>query len=46
MSNDIDMKLAPVTKLENMRNTATSKSFDDDVILANYDVSVIFPIYG
>ena len=36
-SNDIDMKLAPVTKLDK-RNTATSRRFDDDVISVNCDV--------
>ena len=35
-SNDIDMKLGAVTKLDKL-NTATSKTFD---------VDVIFPIYG
>ena len=40
-SNDIDMKLVPVTKLDK-KNMATSKKFDDDVLLANYVVIVIF----
>ena len=40
-SNDIDMKLGPVTKLDK-RNTATSKKLDDDVLSANYDAIVIF----
>ena len=40
-SNDIDMKLGPITKLDK-RNTTTSKKID--VILVNYDVIVIFPI--
>ena len=44
-SNDTDMKLGPVTKLDK-RNKTTSKKFDDDIISANYDVAVIFPIYG
>ena len=39
------MKLGPVTKLDK-RNKTTSKSFDDDVMSANCDVIVIFPIYG
>ena len=42
-SNDIDMKLGPVTKLDK-KNMATSKKFDDDVLLANYVVIVIFQI--
>ena len=44
-SDDIDMKLAPVTKL-GKRNKTTSKKFNDDVMPANYDVLVIFSIYG
>ena len=39
------MKLGPVTKLDK-RNKTTSKEFDDDFMSANYDVTVIFPIYG
>ena len=39
------MKLGPVTKIDK-RNTATSRKFDDDVMLANCDVIVFFPIYG
>ena len=39
------MKLGPVTKLDK-RNKTTLKKFDDDVISANYEVTVIFPIYG
>ena len=39
------MKLGPVTKLDK-RNMATSKKFDDDVMSSNFDVSVIFRIYG
>ena len=40
------MKLEPVTKLDK-RNTATSKKkINDDVISANCDVIVIFPISG
>ena len=37
-SNDIDMKLGPVTKLDK----TTSKKLDDDVLSANYDAIVIF----
>ena len=44
-SDDFDMKLGPVTKLDK-RNTATPKKFDDDVMSANCDVIVFFPIYG
>ena len=39
------MKLGAVTKLDT-KNKTTSKKIDDDVILANCDVIVIFPIYG
>ena len=39
------MKLRPVTKLDKT-NIATSKKFDGDVISANCDVIVFFPIYG
>ena len=39
------MKLEPVTKLDK-RNKTTSKKFDDDVMSANCDVIVTFPIYG
>ena len=39
-SNDIDMKLGPVTKLDK-RNTTASKILDEDVVLANYDVIII-----
>ena len=44
-SDDIDIKLGPVTKLDN-RNKTMFKKFDDNVMLANYDVSVNLPIYG
>ena len=44
-SNDIDMKLGPVTKI-NKRNTTTSKKHDDDVILENFDVIVFFLVYS
>ena len=39
------MKLRQVTKL-NKTNTATSKKFDGEVMSANCDVIVFFPIYG
>ena len=38
---DTDMKLGPVTKLEN-GNTRTLKKFDDDVMPENCDVIVSF----
>ena len=44
-SNDIDMKLEPVTKFDK-RNKTTSKKFDDDVMPENCDVIVTFLIYG
>ena len=40
-SDDIDMKLGPVTKLDK-RNKITSKKFDSDVMSANCDVIFIF----
>ena len=43
-SNDINMKLGPVTNLYK-GNTATSK-IDNDFMSANRDAIVIFPIYG
>ena len=39
------MKLRPVTKLDK-RNKTTSKIFNDDVMLENCDVIVIFLIFG
>ena len=42
---DIDMNHAPVTKLEKRKKT-TPRKFNDDVMSANCDVHVIFPIYG
>ena len=39
------MTLGPVTKLDK-RNMTMSKKFDDDVMSANCDVIVFFPIYG
>ena len=45
ISDDIDMKLGPVTKLDK-RNKTTSKRFYDDVMSTNCEVIVIFPIYG
>ena len=42
------MKLGPVTKLDkwNMKTSKKKKKNDDDVMSVNYDVMVIFPIYG
>ena len=39
------MKLVPVTKIYK-RNSATSKAFYDDDVLAKCDVIENFPIYG
>ena len=39
------MKLGPSTKFDK-RNKTTLKRFDDDLMSANYDVIIIFPIYG
>ena len=39
------MKLGPVTKLDN-RNKTASKKNDVDVMSKNYDVIVIFRIFG
>ena len=44
-SDDTDMKLGPVTKLDKRKKT-TSKKFGDDLTSVNCDVIVIFPIYG
>ena len=38
------MKLGPVSKF-GKKNTATSKKFDVEVMSANRNVIVIFPIY-
>ena len=39
------MKLGPLTKLDK-RNKRMSKKIDDDVMSANCDVIIVFPIYG
>ena len=39
------MKLEPVAKLDK-KNQMTSKKFGDNVMSANYDVILVFPIYG
>ena len=44
-SDDINMKLGPVTKLDKKNNT-TSENFDDDVMSGNCDVIIIFRIFG
>ena len=44
-SHDTDMKLGLVTKPDKI-NRETSKKFDVDVMEANCDVIVFFPIYG
>ena len=43
-SDDIGVKLGPANKLDK-KNTATSKN-DKDVVSSNYNVIIIFPIYG
>ena len=44
-SNDIDMKLGSMTKLDK-RNMMMSKNSDNNVVSTNCDFIVIFPIYG
>ena len=44
-SDDIHMKLGPVTKLDK-RNKITSKKFDDDIMSKNCVVIVIFQIFS
>ena len=44
-SDDIDIKLGPVTKLDK-RNKTTSKKVDNDVMAASSHVIVIFSIHG
>ena len=44
-NHDIDIKRGPVTKF-GKTNTKTSKWFDDNVMLANWDLIVFFSIYG
>ena len=39
------MKLGPVDIIDK-RNKKNVRKFDDDFMSANYDVIVIFPIYG
>ena len=44
-SDDIDMKLGPVTKLDK-GNKTTSKKIDFEVMLENCDVIVLFRSFG
>ena len=44
-NHDIARKRGPVTKLWHEKQTNVKKT-NDDVMLANWDVIVIFPIYG
>ena len=44
-SHDIDMKLKAVTKFDK-RNNATLKKLNNDVMSVNWDVVVVFLIYG
>ena len=43
-SDDIDMKLGLVTKLDK-KNKTPSKNFDDKVLLESYDIFVSFPVH-
>ena len=45
LTNDIDMKLGPVTKIDK-RNKTTLKKFDGDVVSEKCKVVVIFLIFG
>ena len=40
------MKLETVTKLDKRNTTRFTKKLDYDVMFANYDIIIIFPIYG
>ena len=44
-SNNIDMKVRPVTKIDK-KNMTVSKRIDDGVMSTNCDVNVSFSIYG
>ena len=39
------MEFGPMTKIDK-RNMTTSSKIDDDVMLANCDVIILFPIYS
>ena len=41
----MDIKRGTVTKLDK-KNTTTLKKIDDDSASVNYDVILIFPVYG
>ena len=43
-SHDTDMKFGPVIKLDKINNKM-SKKFSDDIISANCNIIVFFPIY-
>ena len=45
MTDDVDMKLGPLTKLDK-KNKIRSKNFGDDVMLTNCDVIDIFSVFG
>ena len=45
ISDDFHMKLGLVIKLDNRNKTASNK-FEDEVMSANFEVIVFFPIYG
>ena len=40
------MKLEPVTKIHKKNKTVSKKTVDADVMSADYDVIVIFLVYG
>ena len=44
-SDDIDIKLGPVTKLDK-RNKIMSKNSDGDIMSENCDIIVIFQVFG
>ena len=44
-SDDIDLKLGPVTKIDKRKKTF-SKEIDDSAMSENYDVIYFFQIYG
>ena len=44
-SDDVNVKLGPVTRLDK-KNKTKSKKFYEDAMLASCDVIVIFPNYG
>ena len=43
-SDDIELKLGPVTKFD--RKNKTTSKIDDDVVLENCGVTVNFPVFG